>query len=260
MKSRIVKHSLLAALALAVGMLMLSVMSAYSQEEPKAPDVLKGAEVFQNNCAACHGKQGEGNMGIPNLAGAAGHVQQLGIPPEAAGPGIIQMLRGGIPGNMPAFPPDVLSDADIMNLGAYLFTLEPTTGANLYRANCSLCHGANAEGKIGPQLAGVAEKLPQIGLTKEQLAAGFPDLVRKGIPGKMPANPALTDVEISRLFDYLWDLPSLDSWEAKFQAEHGRAPTAQDKADREWSLAFLAANGREPSDADWIRRWQENKK
>lgn len=255
MKKRTATLSLLAALALVAGVLVFATISAYSQEAPKAGDVTKGADVFSSNCASCHGKQGEGNVGIPNLAGAAGHVQQLGVPPEAAGAMIVKLLRDGIPGNMPAFPPNILSDEDIVNLGAYLMTVPPTTGENLYRANCALCHGTAGEGKIGPKLAGAAEKFAQMGLTKDQLKAGFPDLVRKGIPGKMPFNPALTDEEISRLFEFLW---SLGSWEAEFEARHGRAPSAQDRADRQWSLVFYAEKGKEPTQDDWARRWYDS--
>lgn len=259
MKMRMVKLSILATFALTMGLLAFSAISAYSQETPPAPDPARGAQVYQNNCATCHGKDGEGNMGIPNLAGAAGHVQQLGIPPEQAGPGIIGLLRNGIPGNMPGFPPEILSDADIMNLGAYLFTVPATTGDKLYRANCSLCHGKSAEGVIGPPLAGVQKMVQELGLTKEMLQAGFPDLVRKGIPGKMPANPQLTDVEVTRLFDYLWSIPAPDSWEAEFQARHGRAPSDQDRADRAWSLDFAARNGRAPNEQEWIARWQQSR-
>ncbi|MBI4491700.1 MAG: c-type cytochrome [Chloroflexi bacterium] len=180
---------------------------ALSTARAQPQDLEAGQEVYQGNCAVCHGSEGQGNLGIPNLAGAAGHVKQLGVPLDQAGPAMVKMLREGIPGNMPAFPPDILSDADIGKLGAYLFTLAPTSGDNLYVANCALCHGLSAEGTVGPPLAGVAELAPQMGMTKEQLAADFPNLVRKGIPGKMPANPQLADGEITDLFEYLWSLP-----------------------------------------------------
>lgn len=213
-----------------------------------APDVTKGSRVYQGNCATCHGAQGEGRLGIPNLAGAAGHVQQLGIPPEQAGQGIIKLLREGIAGNMPAYPPSLLSDEDIGDLGAYLFTLPPTSGANLYTANCALCHGVKAEGSVGPALAGAAEKFAKLGLSKLQALRSFPDLVRKGIPGKMPHSPQLADVEVASLGDFLWDL---GSWEAAFRTQHGRAPTYADRADRQWSLRFAETRGRSPNDQDW---------
>lgn len=50
------------------------------------------------------------------------------------------------------------------------------------------------------------------------------------------------------------------SWEAQFEAAHGRAPTAQDIADREWSLEFAAKNGHPPTEADWLAHWLQSKK
>ncbi|MBI4318986.1 MAG: beta-lactamase family protein [Chloroflexi bacterium] len=51
--------------------------------------------------------------------------------------------------------------------------------------------------------------------------------------------------------------PSPDSWEDQFEAVHGRQPTAQDVADRQWSLEFVAKNSRSPQQADWEKRWRE---
>ncbi|MBI3979094.1 MAG: c-type cytochrome [Chloroflexi bacterium] len=249
---RLLTLSLVFALALLAGTFAFSSMRVHSQ------DVGAGKQVYEKNCAACHGSEGQGNLGIPNLAGAAGHVRQLGVPLEQLGPAMTKMLRDGIPGNMPAFPPEILSDADIGNLGAYLFSLPPTSGRNLYVANCALCHGSQAQGTVGPPLAGVAELAPQMGMTKAQIAAEFPTLVRRGIPGKMPANPQLTDGEIGSLFEYLWGVPAVaDPWAVAFQTNNGRAPTAQDRADREWSLQFAREKGRSPTQEDWERRWFE---
>ncbi len=236
-----------AMLVLVVGGLALA--APQDQSPSDAPDVARGSQVYRNNCAACHGRQGEGALGIPNLAGAAGHVQQLGIPAEEMGPGMIKMLRDGIAGNMPAFPPTMLSDDDIANLGAYVFTLPPTTGANLYTANCALCHGLQGQGAVGPPLLGAADKFAKMGRSKLQALTDFPGLVRNGIPGKMPGNPQLADAEVASMGDFLWNL---GSWEAEFQSSHGRAPSTADRADREWSLQFAQRSGRSPTSQDWI--------
>ncbi|MDP2953861.1 MAG: c-type cytochrome, partial [Chloroflexota bacterium] len=148
-----------AALALGVavvGFLALGLFAVRGQAAA-APDPARGKVVFDNSCALCHGAGGIGKVG-PTLAGAAGHVQQMGVPPEQAGPMIIGLLRAGINGRMPGFPPQVLSDDDIANLGAYLFTLPPTTGENLYEnpSQCAACHGPKGIGGIGPKLAGTA--------------------------------------------------------------------------------------------------------
>lgn len=69
--------------------------------------------------------------------------------------------------------------------------------------------------------------------------------------------PQLTDEEVGRLLDFLLAMtpPAPDpQWEAAFQAQHGRAPSAQDRMDREWSLEFASRFGRAPSEADWAAR------
>lgn len=42
------------------------------------------------------------------------------------------------------------------------------------------------------------------------------------------------------------------AWEKTFEMIHGRMPTDQDRADRAWSLDFLARTGHAPTEADWI--------
>src|SRR5512138_3190921 len=68
-------------LMLSFGMVLVAcvaiVTSAYAQ------DASAGRAAFENNCGFCHGTFGQGNFTVPMLAGAAGHLQNLGIPPEA---------------------------------------------------------------------------------------------------------------------------------------------------------------------------------
>lgn len=86
----------------------------------QAPNVPRGAQVFAQNCQVCHGINASGRMG-PNL---------LPIPPEitnAPRPAVVQQLTGlvrnGIPGAMPRFVPEQISDTDVAALVDYLFDL-----------------------------------------------------------------------------------------------------------------------------------------
>ncbi len=119
--------------------------------------------------------------------------------------------------------------------------------------------GQNKIGVVGPRLAGLAAQFIAQGLTKEQVLPGLISLVRNGIPGKMPAFKHLTDGEILAIGDYVWGL-SDPTWEDDFAREHGRAPSAQDKADRDWSSAFLVANGRPPADPEWRKHFQDTRR
>ncbi len=100
------------------------------------------------------------------------------------------------------------------------------------------------------------------GLMAEVVAGGF---------GGLGFNK-LTDADALAIASFLKSIPPVNSvpklprmaaaapstWEAQFQAAHGRAPTAQDIADRDWSLEFVAKNGRAPTEADWVARWKQS--
>lgn len=38
----------------------------------------------------------------------------------------------------------------------------PTTGTGIYAANCATCHGVDGQGGVGPRLAGVAARYPDV--------------------------------------------------------------------------------------------------
>lgn len=244
---------LLVGVAALVALLAVAVQAA----EPPPGDPVKGKQAYEKGCALCHGVGGVGVVGPP-FAGMAGHFERLmQIPGFSMEEGILK-IRMGIPNRMPAFPPELLSDEDLGNMLAYLMTLPPTTGENLYEnpSMCAACHGARAAGGVAARLSGAAARFAAQGLTKDQVLPGLIPLIRNGIPGKMPAFPELTDGEILSIGEYLWALPD-PTWEDQFTSEHGRAPTAEDKVDREWSVSFLAANGRPPTEAEWRKHFQD---
>ena len=69
-----------------------------------------GETVFEQNCARCHGTDGEGTSGVPALAGNASVTGD----PE----GVIQTVLEG-PGTMPAFRNE-LSDEEIATVISYI--------------------------------------------------------------------------------------------------------------------------------------------
>lgn len=224
--------------------------TAYSQ------DVARGQQVFERNCGFCHGLYGQGKFAEPAIAGAAGHLERFGVPSEAVIPSLTELVRSGIPGNMPAFPPEILPDADIPHLVAYLLSTPPATGTSLYISACGRCHGAAGEGIIGPPLADTPRFIEAQGWTLEQTAQELAGLVRGGIPGRMPSFPQFTDLEIERLASFLIAFDEHTAWRAQFEANHGRPPAIADYNDRAWSLEFTARTGRGATAADWADRWQ----
>jgi mono/diheme cytochrome c family protein len=108
----------------------LYVSNAVANQQPNVP---RGAQVFAQNCQVCHGVNASGRMG-PAL---------MPIPPDitnAPRPAVVQQLTGlvrnGIPGAMPGFLPQQISDADVAALVDYLFDVSANypTGRTLGEA------------------------------------------------------------------------------------------------------------------------------
>ncbi len=122
-----------------------------------AGSVTEGKNLFQANCASCHGKNAEGTSFAPSLigVGAASVDFQVGtgrMPAQASGP---QMTD-----KTPQF-----TDAQIKALAAYVASLAPgpavpsgkyvnpvtdpealSKGGELFRINCAMCHNAVGAG------------------------------------------------------------------------------------------------------------------
>lgn len=114
-----------------------------------------GAALYAQNCAACHGDQGSGGIGVPlSMASANGLMSDDYLR---------KTIRHGRPGRiMPAFP--ALADADIEALvrhvqswgsappprySAVRIRGNQAQGKQLFATHCASCHGANGEGGKG---------------------------------------------------------------------------------------------------------------
>jgi len=120
-------------------------------------DVLAGKEVFDAQCALCHGAGGTGGTGPdlrrPRLLHATNDEE------------LIAVIRNGVPGSPMPFTFLSLSDPVIWQTAAYVRSLgrlerqtikgNPQRGAALYAGNkCSECHTVAGQGGIlGPDLS-----------------------------------------------------------------------------------------------------------
>ena len=181
----------------------------------------RGGDLYVENCAVCHGVDGEGRVG-------ASLSQFPGIQVDASLEGTI---RQGIEGSvMPAWGEALggpLTDDDIRDLASYILAAfegtqpieplptypvpdlpplpevegDPAQGAPVYLANCAVCHGATGEGRIG---AGLAKSWPA-----SDPAAYIRQVVEEGIPGTtMPAwgqssGGPLSDQQIANVAAYI---------------------------------------------------------
>ena len=166
----------------------LSTVSDEEASEPPGEDNARGAELFGSQCALCHGSDGAGGSG-PGLIGTAASTSAL-----------VSVIRDGS-GSMPAFGGS-LSESDIEAIADWLASRGSASGdasrlellgvgAEIYTANCSTCHGADASGGTGPDLTATT-------LSIDELAS----VVRSGrdsMPG-FEASLSADDIEAVTVF------------------------------------------------------------
>ena len=178
--------------------------AAYLAAAEDSERVEAGQSVYDANCAACHGAEGEGMIG-PNLTD--GYWMHGGSPQAIA-----VSIRDGIPDKgMPGWDSS-LSAEDIENLTGFILSIQGSEPANakapegtlyeaepeaavqvsddpavvaaggdIYGQHCASCHGAGGEGLIGPSLID-EEWARQV--TPDDISAS----IRDGVPEKgMPA-------------------------------------------------------------------------
>jgi mono/diheme cytochrome c family protein len=213
---------LLAALAL----LAVSLKAA-AQSTPDS-QLAEGARLFADNCAVCHGVNGQGRVGA-TLA-----KNWPSVRPDLT---VKNIITNGVPGSrMPAWGEakgGPLTSAEIDALTAYILSwqtggsaniiilptptpLPPVTpvpnitgdtvhGAELFQQNCIMCHGEGGQGKIGKTLAknwsGVRPDL----LIRTTIINGIPNT-------KMPAwgqanGGPLSEQDVDDLTAYILALP-----------------------------------------------------
>jgi len=144
---------------------------ALAQDDPGDP--ARGGEIYVENCAVCHGVDGQGRIGASLEA----------FPGIDAGAAMEAVIASGVPGSvMPAWAQargGPLSEQDIRDVTAYVLGAfagtqpieplptyqapailalpevegDPSNGAVVYKANCVMCHGDQGQGRFGLALA-----------------------------------------------------------------------------------------------------------
>lgn len=155
---------------------LILAMPGFAQEGVDQDKLERGAKLFAENCAVCHGPDGQGRVG------AALAKDWPSIRPDLR---VKATIETGIPGSaMPAWSQangGPLSDDEIDDLVYYILSWQtggpplvyptptviqrpvitpppgvsgdPNQGAILYDLNCAVCHGPNGEGRVGATLA-----------------------------------------------------------------------------------------------------------
>lgn len=164
-----------------------------------------GRNLFANNCTTCHGSDGRGAPGFPNLADRD---WLWGGEPETIRTSISQGRTGVMIGWREA-----LGDQGVENVLAYVLSLSGRSiavgdvkdGQAKFTTFCASCHGA--EGK-GDRNLGAPNLTDQIWLTSGS-ATALRDVIANGRQGIMPAHDArLGQARIDLLAAYVYSLGS----------------------------------------------------
>lgn len=141
-----------------------------------------GQRLFLNNCAQCHGSDGRGAKGFPNLAD---HDWLWGSSPEAIKISVLE----GRQGVMPPMGAALGSPEAVENVAHYVLSLsgsaheatKAAAGKPLFAA-CAACHGAEGKGNIAMGAPNLADKVWLVSGT----AAGITKTINEGRNGVMP--------------------------------------------------------------------------
>lgn len=152
------------------------------------PDAVRiGRNLFVNNCAACHGSDGRGAPGFPNLTD---HDWLWGGTPEA----IAQSIGQGRTSVMPAWKQALGGDSGVEDVLRYVMSLsgrelpagDLNSGKAKFTAICTACHGADGHGN---QALGAPNLTDQIWLNGGAVAT-VRETIANGRHAEMPAHLA----------------------------------------------------------------------
>jgi mono/diheme cytochrome c family protein len=141
------------------------------------------AVIFAEQCAPCHGAEGQGSS-APSL-------QTSALTPEER----TAIIRGGRAG-MPAFGP-TLTDAEIQAVSDLTARFR---SVGIYAEQCAPCHGVAGEGGVGPSL-----------ITSVLLPSEATEIITAGRAGMPAFGPTLSSEEIRTVVSFLGDIGNADA-------------------------------------------------
>jgi cytochrome c oxidase cbb3-type subunit 3 len=162
-----------------------------------------GERLFANNCATCHGSDGKGSKGFPNLTDSD---WLYGGAYET----IVQTISKGRNGLMPPMAAALGSPADVRNVANYVLSLSGSAhnsvAAQLGRSKfgaCAACHGMDGKGNQALGAPNLTDKVWLHGWGEEAVIS----IINGGKSNMMPAHEQrLSPEQIHVLAAYVWGL------------------------------------------------------
>lgn len=167
-------------------------------------DALKmGARIFANNCAVCHGADGGGNYGFPNLTD---NDWLYGGTSEK----ILETLHNGRQGLMPPQGP-VIGEEGVKNAAEYVLAMNglehnaemAAEGQKIFGTVCMACHGADGKGNQALGAPNLTDNIWLYGSSREQIR----HTIRGGRSNQMPSQKdKLREDKIRLVAAYVYSL------------------------------------------------------
>ncbi len=162
-----------------------------------------GERLFANNCATCHGSDGKGSKGFPNLTDSDwlwGGAHET----------IMETIAKGRNGVMPPMGAAIGSGEDVRNVANYVLSLSGSPhnsiAAQLGKSKfgaCAACHGMDGKGNPALGAPNLTDKVWLHGWGEEAVVA----MINGGKNNMMPAHEArLSPEQIRVLAAYVWGL------------------------------------------------------
>jgi len=175
-----------------------------------------GARLFGDNCAACHGTDGHGGKGFPNLADhdwlwggdpeTVAETIRVGINSAHPNTRVSEMIGFGAGGILDGAQVGYATDYVLSLSDPKMAAARPNSvrfGRAVFEANCVPCHGADARGN---QSLGVPNLADRAWLNGSGWTAVY-TMISHGRKGEMPTwESRLTPAERKLLVAYVLDL------------------------------------------------------
>lgn len=213
-----------------IGLVLFFPAAAQSSDDDQLLE--QGAKIFADNCAVCHGEDGQGRIGAtlakdwpsirPDLRiqeTVERGVKDTFMPAWGLAYGgpldndeieaVTRYILSWESGEPRIIFPTPTQDTRLRLTPPPGVTGDPNNGAQLYKVNCAVCHGAQGEGRIGATLARDWSSIRPDLRVKSVIESGVEGAVMP--PWSQANGGPLSDQQINDIVAYILTWPATSS-------------------------------------------------